>query len=71
MLRQWERIRVRLISADSLVHTIHSHGHSFEIVATDGNTVPAGAQLTKDSVTLGPSGDTITPRRREAPRRST
>jgi FtsP/CotA-like multicopper oxidase with cupredoxin domain len=54
-VRQGERIRVRLINAGSLVHTIHSHGHSFKIVATDGNPVPPVAQLTKDSVTLGPS----------------
>ena len=55
MLKQGERIRVRLINAGSLVHTIHPHGHSFKIVATDGNPVPPLAQLTKDSVTLGPS----------------
>ena len=55
LLKQGERVRIRLINAGQLVHTIHSHGHSFKIVATDGNLVPAGAQLTKDSVTLGPS----------------
>jgi plastocyanin len=50
-----ERVRIRLINAGSLMHTIHSHGHSFKIVATDGNPVPPAAQLTKDSVTIGPS----------------
>ena len=55
LFKQGERIRVRLINAGSLVHTIHPHGHSFKIVATDGNPVPPVAQLTKDSVTLGPS----------------
>jgi plastocyanin len=54
-LKQGERVRIRLTNAGQLVHTIHSHGHSFKIVATDGNLVPAAAQLTKDSVTLGPS----------------
>jgi plastocyanin len=54
-VKQDERIRIRLINAGALVHTIHSHGHSFKVVATDGNPVPAVAQLTKDSVTLGPS----------------
>ena len=48
-------MRLRLINAGNLIHTMHSHGHSFRIVATDGNPVPAGLQLTKDSVTLGPS----------------
>lgn len=38
----------------SLAHPIHIHGHSFTIVATDGNPVPAAAQLTKDTVLIGP-----------------
>lgn len=50
-----QRVLVRLINAGSLVHVMHLHGHSFRIVATDGNPVPPAAQLTKDSVTLGPS----------------
>jgi FtsP/CotA-like multicopper oxidase with cupredoxin domain len=54
-LKQGERVRVRLINAGALVHTIHPHGHSFKIVATDGNFVPVANQLVKDSVTLGPS----------------
>ena len=54
-VRSGERVRLRLINAGNLLHTMHSHGHSFRIVATDGNPVPAGLQLTKDSVTLGPS----------------
>ena len=48
-------MRVRLINAGALVHTIHPHGHSFKIIATDGNFVPPANQLVKDSVTLGPS----------------
>ena len=54
-VRQGERVRLRLINAGNLIHTMHSHGHSFKVVATDGNPVPAGLALTKDSVTLGPS----------------
>jgi FtsP/CotA-like multicopper oxidase with cupredoxin domain/plastocyanin len=54
-VRSGERVRLRLINAGNLLHTMHSHGHSFKVVATDGNPVPAGLELTKDSVTLGPS----------------
>ena len=54
IVKQGERIRVRLINAGSLVHTMHTHGQSFKIVATDGNPVPPAAQLTKDSVSIGP-----------------
>jgi FtsP/CotA-like multicopper oxidase with cupredoxin domain len=33
---------------------MHLHGHSFKIIATDGNPVPPAAQLLKDTVLLGP-----------------
>ncbi|MGH3452600.1 MAG: multicopper oxidase domain-containing protein, partial [Haloechinothrix sp.] len=49
-----ERILLRLMNMGSLAHPIHIHGHSFTIVATDGNPVPPAAQLTKDTVLIGP-----------------
>jgi FtsP/CotA-like multicopper oxidase with cupredoxin domain/plastocyanin len=49
-----ERIRIRLINAGNLVHAMHLHGHSFKIIATDGNPVPPAAQLIKDVVLIGP-----------------
>ena len=48
-----ERIRIRLINAGNLVHAMHTHGHSFKIIATDGNPVPPAAQLVKDTVLIG------------------
>jgi FtsP/CotA-like multicopper oxidase with cupredoxin domain len=45
---------VRLSNAGSLVHGIHVHGHSFKIIATDGNPVPPVAQLVMDTVLIGP-----------------
>jgi FtsP/CotA-like multicopper oxidase with cupredoxin domain len=54
-VRAGERIRIRLINAGSLVHVMHTHGHSFKIIAYDGNFVPPAAQIVKDSVTIGPS----------------
>ena len=53
-LAEGERIRIRLINAGNLPHAIHTHGHSFKIVATDGNDVPTGMELTKDTVLIGP-----------------
>lgn len=49
-----ERIRLRLINAGNLPHAMHLHGHSFTIIATDGNAVPEAARLLKDTVLLGP-----------------
>jgi FtsP/CotA-like multicopper oxidase with cupredoxin domain len=50
-----ETILVRLINAGSKAHPIHVHGHSFRIIATDGNPVPQVAQVTKDTVLIGPA----------------
>ena len=52
--RQGERVLIRLINAGNLPHAIHTHGHSFKIVATDGNDVPEGMEFVKDTVLIGP-----------------
>src|SRR5215207_4712448 len=49
-----DRVLIRLINAGTLAHPFHTHGHSFRIVATDGNPVPEGAQLTKDTILIAP-----------------
>jgi FtsP/CotA-like multicopper oxidase with cupredoxin domain len=49
-----DRILFRLIGSGQFIHPIHIHGGPFEIVATDGNPVPEGARLTKDTVLVGP-----------------
>ena len=49
-----ERIRFRFIGSGQFIHPMHIHGGPFEIVATDGNPVPEGARLTKDTVLVGP-----------------
>jgi FtsP/CotA-like multicopper oxidase with cupredoxin domain len=50
-----ERILVRLIHAGAIPHPVHTHGHSFTVVATDGNVVPEIARLTKDTILIGPA----------------
>lgn len=53
-LAKGDRILIRLMHAGAMPHAFHTHGHSFRIVATDGNPVPEPAQLTKDTVLIGP-----------------
>ncbi len=53
-LAEGERVLIRLMNLGNLPHAIHTHGHSFRIVATDGNPVPQGMELVKDTVLLGP-----------------
>lgn len=50
-----ERVLLRLLHAGAIPHPFHTHGHSFRIVATDGNPVPDVAQMTKDTVLIGPA----------------
>jgi len=50
-----ERIRIRMINAGNQVHAMHTHGHSFKIISTDGNPVPPAAQFLKDTVLVGPA----------------
>jgi len=49
-----ERVLIRLMNLGNLPHAIHSHGHSFKVVATDGNAVPVGMELVKDTILIGP-----------------
>ncbi len=49
-----ERVLLRLVHAGHLPHPFHIHGHSFKIVATDGNPIPDVAQWTKDTVLIAP-----------------
>ena len=54
MVTEGDNVRIRLINAGNAPHPFHIHGHSFKIVATDGNPVPAAAQVTKDTVLVAP-----------------
>jgi manganese oxidase len=54
-LKVGERLLVRLIGSNSTdIHPMHIHGGPFRIIATDGQPVPDAAQLTKDTVNVGP-----------------
>jgi FtsP/CotA-like multicopper oxidase with cupredoxin domain len=50
-----ERVLLRFIgSSNNFIHPMHVHGGPFEIVATDGEPVPDGARIEKDTVNVGP-----------------
>lgn len=53
VVKEGERVRLRLINAGSMsIHPMHLHGHSFKVVAVDGNPLPA--PVTRDVVTVAP-----------------
>lgn len=55
VVREGDRVLIRLYNVGSMPHAFHTHGHSFTVVATDGNPVPAAAQLVKDTILIGPA----------------
>ncbi len=55
VIGEGDRVLLRMINAGHLAHPIHLHGHSFKIVATDGNPIPMGMEWTKDTVLIGPA----------------
>lgn len=45
---------ISFIGTGQFIHPMHIHGGPFKIVGTDGYPVPEAAQLTKDTVLVGP-----------------
>ncbi|WP_068778159.1 multicopper oxidase family protein [Paenibacillus sp. GM2] len=53
-VKQGERVRIRLINAGYLTHTMHLHGHEFKIVASDGQPVNSPAVITDQGIAIAP-----------------
>ncbi|OKH50298.1 copper oxidase [Calothrix sp. HK-06] len=50
-----EKIRFRFIGSNNgFIHPMHIHGGPFKIIETDGNAVPAAAQIEKDTINVAP-----------------
>lgn len=58
--KRGERVRIRLANLSAMSHhPIHLHGHSFQVVATDGGDLPDGMGWRETSI-LVPTGSTRT-----------
>lgn len=55
IVKEGDRTLIRLMNAGHMPHAFHTHGHSFTIVATDGNPVPTGMEWKKDTLLIGPA----------------
>jgi FtsP/CotA-like multicopper oxidase with cupredoxin domain len=53
-VRVGQKVRLRFIGSGQMIHPMHLHGFPFTIVATDGNDVPEGARIMKDTVSVAP-----------------
>ena len=49
-----DRVRVRIANVAQEAHPIHLHGHSFQVVATDGGDIPESAQWPETTVLVAP-----------------
>jgi uncharacterized cupredoxin-like copper-binding protein len=50
-----ETLKLRFIGTNSgFIHPMHVHGGPFEVVARDGETLPASARFDSDTVNVGP-----------------
>ncbi len=52
-----EKVRIRLTNAMMNAHPMHLHGHQFDIMATDGNSLPKSDFIKKNAVNVA-SGET-------------
>lgn len=53
-VKQGERVRLRLVGAGYQTHLIHLHGHTFQVVATDGQPIAGAAPLKDVLVPVAP-----------------
>ncbi len=54
LVEEGDKVLIRLVNAGTTSHPFHTHGHSFTVVATDGNIVPEAARITKDTIMIAP-----------------
>lgn len=55
LVKEGDRVLIRLINAGTQeIHPMHTHGHSFKVVAIDGNPVPKLAQQIRDNLPVLP-----------------
>jgi FtsP/CotA-like multicopper oxidase with cupredoxin domain len=54
VVREGQRVRVRLANLSMDSHPIHFHGHTFKLTGTEGGAIPTGAQWPMDTVNVPP-----------------
>lgn len=54
VVKEGEKVRLRLINAGYLTHTMHLHGHEFKVIASDGQPVNSPAVITDQGIAIAP-----------------
>lgn len=53
-VRKGDKVRIRLINAGYLTHSMHLHGHHFKVVSTDGNPINNPTALKDQLIRVAP-----------------
>jgi len=53
VVRQGDRVRIRLINLGMDHHPIHLHGHTFQVTGTEAGRIPESAQYPSNTVLVG------------------
>jgi FtsP/CotA-like multicopper oxidase with cupredoxin domain len=54
VIREGQRVRIRLANLSMDNHPIHFHGHTFKLTGTEGGAIPPSAQWPMDTVDVPP-----------------
>jgi manganese oxidase len=54
IVRQGQRVRIRIANLSMDSHPIHFHGHTFKLTGTEGGAIPSSAQWPMDTVNVPP-----------------
>jgi hypothetical protein len=54
VVKEGERIRLRILNAGETIEEIHPHGHDMLVTHKDGNPIPEGARVWQDVLKIGP-----------------
>ncbi len=55
VVKEGERIRLRILNAGETVEELHPHGHDMQVIAKDGNPLSKSARYWADTLTIGPA----------------
>ena len=53
IIKQGERVRIRIVNLGMDHHPIHLHGHQFVVTGTEGGRIPLSAQYAENTVLVG------------------
>jgi hypothetical protein len=53
IIKQGERVRIRIVNLGMDHHPIHLHGHQFEVTGTEGGRIPESARYAENTVLVG------------------